>query len=563
MLLQISIQNFVLIEKAALEFGPGLNVVTGETGAGKSIFLAALSATFGEKISVSQILPGCDALKVISTFDISGDREVQISLDEMGIDYGDHLLSLRREVSAEGRNRCYVNDVLVKIGHLKALASRLIDMHGQHQNQHLFQIKNHQLLFDRFLGHRDRLESYQKKFDRLVTLKKNLAELMERESRLKQEKEFLQFTTEELKKGLVSESQYRALRESLHRLEKIEKVSAQSQEASERLQNDALPHLQKVVDCLEAVSAHDSSWGKTLTDTRDALYTLEETKNHLGDFLTRNESPLKRIDEINTKLATVERLQKKHLKNIAELHQYLEESEAKLSFLDGATGEKEEILNQIEILESEAMDLAVELHVRRKKGVDTFTQKMTGELAYLGMEHGSLSVHLKMKEDDKGILVKHKKAQLYKTGLDHIEFVYASTRQSPYKKLTEVASGGEISRIMLALKNILFENIPLHTMVFDEIDTGIGGKTAFHVGKKINSLSKKRQLIVITHLPQIAKFSDIHFLVTRTDRDDRTTTSIQVLSEEEKIREIARMIAGSTDRREHIELAKQFLSSSS
>ena len=560
MLLQINIQNFILIERAIIDFGPGLNVVSGETGAGKSIFLAALNATLGEKIGPEAILPGKETLKVISVFDIATDNTVKTMLDEMSIDYEDERLSLRREVSVGGKSKCFINGILVKNNQLKSLVAHLIDIHGQHQNQHLFQVRHHQKLLDGYLGLDPLLKQYRDAYQALLAAKRQFQSLCEDEEAISKQKEYLKFTVAELDNALIPEDTFEQLKEKLKKMESFEQRLQFISEAESVLADETLSSLQKIQEALTELSRLDSSAEAFVKQIVEILSLVESLKVDLSNLQPTEQSG-SNLDAINEKLANVERLRKKYGKPIPMLFEQLQEAKDKLSRLENVVLSKEDVIKKIADLESLAMDLATRLHIERKKGATQLAEKIQAEIDFLGMEDSAIDVSLKVIESERGVRVEKKKALLNEQGLDEIEFLYAPTQKAGFKKLREIVSGGEVSRLMLAFKIILFQNLPLHTMVFDEIDTGIGGNTAVHVGKKIKELSASRQLIVITHLPQIAKFSSTHFSVRKLKENGEILTQVRTLSESEKTVEIARMLGGEGPREEQLAYAKNYLHS--
>ena len=560
MLLQISIQNFILIEKANLNFGPGLNVVTGETGAGKSIFLAALGATFGEKISLDQILPGKETFKITTTFAIGDYLEVKTLLDEMGLDYDDDLLTLRREITRDGKSKCYVNDMVSRVGHLKQLAQLLIDIHGQHQNQYLFNVRHHGKTFDYFCQNEELLESYREVYEHWYEKKKELTHLIQKEKELIKERDFLTYTIEELEKGIIKEEEYQELKSRLHRLEHSEKLSVCLNSLDTTLSSTLIPQLDKGLLELESLRDLQEHTSPIKTRLLEAKLSLEEARSALYPYLdnTADVSPLT-IDEVNETLAKVERLKKKYRKTIAELTDLLGESKEKLEFLENVDYERHQLQQELAQSQKQVLHLAARLHQSRVARREGFVTTMHRELSYLGMGESKVNVSIVPQESEDGLAFGGKNISLNEEGFDQIEFLYAPTVKAEYKKLKDIASGGEISRFMLALKSILSVRAARQTMVFDEIDTGIGGHTAIHVGKKIKSLSQARQLLVITHLPQIAKHSTRHFRVEKINLGEDSTTLIKELSATQKVEEISRMLSGEQTNPEHLKFAQRFI----
>ena len=560
MLLQITIHNFILIEKVTLDFVPNLNIVTGETGAGKSIFLSALGATFGERISTDQILPGRNTLKVSTTFSIQDHLEVKTALDEIGVDYEDNLLTLRREVSRDGKSRCYVNGMICRVGHLKQLAELLIDIHGQHQNQYLFNAHHHGRIFDHFSENEDLLESYREVYENWFEKKKKLDEILRKEKQLKKEKDFLIYTVEELEKGIVKEEEYHRLKASLNTLEHSEKLSTIFNQLDTLLFSTLIPGIDKGIISLDGLGDLQMQIDPIKNNLLEAKGSLEEAKHFITPYLDKVDPPSPtKLDEINEKLSKIERLKKKYQKTINELIDLLEESKKKLQFLENVDHERGHIEKELNSIQRQVLNAAGKLHQTRVAKRDHFIEVMHEELSYLGMEESKINVAIIPRESEDGIFFIDRKILLNEEGMDKIEFSYAPNLNSDYKKLKDIASGGEISRFMLSLKSILSNRVAMQTMVFDEIDTGIGGNTAVNVGKKIKSLSTSRQLIVITHLPPIAKHANRHFRVEKISEQGETTTIIKELSSEEKVEEISRMISGEKHKPDSLLFARKFI----
>ncbi len=560
MLLQITIHNFILIEKVSLDFCSNLNIVTGETGAGKSIFLAALGATFGERISSDQILSGRETLKVSTTFSIQNHLEVKTALDEIGVDYEDDLLTLRREISRDGKSRCYVNGMVCRVAHLKQLAGLLIDVHGQHQNQYLFNAHHHGRIYDHFSENEDILESYREIYGDWAEKKRKFDEIIQKEKQLTKEQDFLTYTVEEIEKGIIEEEEYHRLKASLNTLEHSEKLSTTLNQLDSLLFSTLIPEIEKGVIGLDGLGDLQEQIKPIKDSFLEAKRALEEAKYFISPYLDKIENPSPRqIDEINEKLARIERLKKKYQKTIDELINLLKESKKKLNFLENVDYERTELEKELNGKQQQILNAAGRLHQTRVAKRELFIKAIHEELSYLGMEESKVNVSIVPRESEDGVFFVDRKVSLNEEGMDKIEFLYAPTLNSEYKKLKDIASGGEISRFMLSLKSILSNRVAQQAMVFDEIDVGIGGHTAVNVGQKIKSLSTSRQLIVITHLPQIAKHSDRHFRVEKVSEQGDVTTVIKELSKSEKIEEISRMISGENTKPESLEFAEKFI----
>ncbi len=559
MLQQIVIQNFVFIENSILDFHSGMNVVTGETGAGKSIFLGALSVTLGEKCSPELIQPGKTFLKVTSLFDLTGLDELQKKIKDLGFTLEDQQLSLRREIDLEGKSKCFVNDQMTRLGVLKEIGSELIDLHGQHDNQVLFQASRHTLYYDRFLNNQLQKSAFQNSYAELFKLTQQLEEMKLQETEIHKEKDFLDFTIKELKNKLISPIEYDSLKEKIRNEVSKEKISRLLQEADSTCDTlvEGLRHLRTLV---VELSKQNQSYDQLLTKVEDLNSLFSDLHSELGNQFSEDGGSKIDIDEIQERLAKTESLKKKYGLTLEDLRKKLAAAEEKLAFLETVTFERGILEKKINQVSLDTYALALKLRETRKAGLAAFENALKAELEFLAMKGSRVS--LTMDEHTSGIEI-HSEGKTFflgENGLDKIEFVYSPSREQAFRKLKEIASGGEMSRLMLTFKKVLGSSIPAHTLVFDEIDTGIGGATALNVGKKMKEIASQRQLVVITHLPQIAKYADQHFQVVRAIEDaGRTHTRIHALDEASKIKEIARMLSGSNHGQNDLAYAKEFL----
>ena len=539
---QISINNFVLIEKTTIDLDKGLNVLTGETGAGKSIILLALKITLGEKVSTNQIQVDKDFLEVTSVFDVNDSLEVQTKLKELGVNNDNNLLKLHREIKRDGKSRCYINNLFISVKQLQEVANLIIDIHSQNDNQYLFNNHFHEIIYDKYLGLEYKLEGYKKIYSNFIEEKKKLSELLKNKIKINQEEDFLQYTINELEKKLISEEDYNKIKQKLDNLENTQNIREVASFAYDALEGGARNQIEKTQMKLEQSSLSIfQEVEEKLVQVIDLLGDVKEKLTSYlndGDYLAEEE-----IDTLNEKLMNVERIKKKYKKSINELYDYLDESKKKIETIENSEIDENKIKKNITLLERLVSDKAVELHMLRKNGIVKFEKDINCSLADLNMEDSKMTVHIETKRDENdGVLVDEKKVSLSENGFDKIEFVYQPTPESSLQRLKQIASGGEMSRIMLSIKEILLACLPNQVIVLDEIDIGIGGETAKKVGGKMKSLVAKRQLLVITHLPQIAKFADKHFLVKKQRNHNKTLTTIEHITDYRVEEELVRMV---------------------
>lgn len=557
MLVQIAIQNFLFIEDAKLDFAPGFNVVTGETGAGKSLFLGALTVTLGEKFGPDRIMPGKTLARVTSVFDVTKRPEITERLAALGIAPEEGHITLRREVDLDGKSRSFINDQVFRLGALKELGELLLDLHGQHDNQFLFNSRSHAGLFDRFAGTAEAAETYRTAFRELGRLVESRKELEQKVLDLQKEKDFLQYTLKELDGHVIEEAEYEKLKEAVRQEAQTEKSTRLLQRADEHLGNSR-NELGEALAVFHDLARVDPAWDAQVTALKEAQAALDSTADRVADGLSGTGKRVD-VDALQARLSRTENLKKKYGLDTAGLLAKLEETRKKLNFLEDVGIEKEDLMKALKAKAAETIALGRDLRQRREEARPKFEQILKDELEFLGMKGARLSCRFTPNTKGIPLTATGESLCLDTDGLDSGEFAYAPVRETSFRNLKDIASGGEISRIMLAFKKVLGADVPAHTLVFDEIDVGIGGQTALNVGRKMAEIAGGRQILVITHLPQIARFAERHFRVLRRIEDaGRTHTHIDLLEGDERVAEIARMLSGATGPGE-LEFARKFL----
>lgn len=564
MLHSIHIENFVFIEKLELEFSPGLNMFTGETGSGKSMVFGAMMVGLGGKASADLLRLGADKLRVVLNFSNLKDV-VKQKIKNVGVDCQDGILSIKREVTVDGKTRCLVNGELFPVAKLKELAPLLVDVHSQHQQQYLLDEDVHILFYDSFCNLKRTREEYLEIYYQWKEKNRALQKLRAEKQKLAEQKEFLLFSSRELQENLIDEKTYQSLKSQLTvEMQKTKQLNIFS-DALQALQSQVVPALEKIkksfANAKENPSAKtpsankenstsDPSKGKVEVEGQRLEKSLENFEQSVDDLKSLVEQKCRLIDvvvdvdEMNRKLAGVERLMRKYGMGIADLLKKQEEVEKSLELIEHGGEQEAELKKQCQHLLREAFRKALALHVFRKNEVPQFEKKIYEQTSLLGMEQSKLIVSLspdevKIREQEKQQEIE---TMLSAHGVSKLCFLFRSSKERNAEPLKKIASGGEISRLMLALKTLLNEKIFISTMLFDEVDTGIGGEVANQVGLKLRELSEKRQVIVITHLAQIARFADRHFRVLRNAQADKTVVDVAVLRGEQVIKEIARML---------------------
>lgn len=547
MLNELRIKNFVLIEELSLSFGKGLNILTGETGAGKSILIDAISGVLGEKMTTDMIRAGSDRAILEGVFDITSLPQVKTILDDSGIDSDDGTLIMRRELYASGKGRCFANATQVPVGKMKEIADYLLDIHGQNEHQNIVRVNAHRELLDSFAGNADLVSQVSALHKELQLLKESIESFEMDEKEKARRTEYLSYAINEIANAKLRKNEEEELRDEENILSNAEKIFSHVNLTSDLLKGDGgiLPSLKKAEQSLASIAEIDPQLGSTLENLRQALYTLEDSSATLRGYeKSINYSP-ERVNEVEERLSLISSLRKKYGATIAEILQFAERSKEELDAISSSDEKIEKLKSEYATKLKSVKDLALALSDKRTKFAKQLEENVMTELTELNMAGTKFRVSIKREINPDGeIECENKRYVLYPHGLDRVEFLLAANEGEDLHELRKVASGGEMSRIMLAIKKVILSNDIVDSLIFDEVDTGISGKTAEIVGKKLKSLSGNRQVFVVTHLPQIAAMSDTHFVVLKEKTGDRTFTRVKKLSRNEKILEVARMLAG-------------------
>ncbi len=547
MLLELSIENFVLIENIDISFTKGLNVMSGETGAGKSIVIDAINLALGGKSSKNYVRRGKDKAIIQVVFDIST-IEIKHLLSEYGIDCEDDILILSREVFGTGRSISRINGRIVQMAFINQISKLLIDIHGQHEHQSLLYPDNHLDMLD--LYGNESLQKVknivQKKYTELKALENKLKSLgqingQERERRI----DLIKFQINEIDSCNLKINEDDELMDEFEKLKNGEVIYQTVNESYELISAGLNEDysissvLSNIVTKLEKVSDFDNQLKTFHTGLQDVFYRLEDLSTDMRLYSEDFNFDQDYLIEIQTRLDVINNLKRKYGNTIEEILQYRNKLQIELSELEDNTNKIEIISKDITQCKEEYLKQSNNLSLLRKKVAKEFEIKIQRELKDLNLEKALFKVDIRpnLNKDGKTILTKD--------GIDKIEFMISTNPGEPIKPLSKVASGGEISRIMLAIKVVFakIDNIP--SLIFDEIDTGISGKTANIVGEKLALISTTHQTICITHLPQITVMADNHLYIEKTLYEDDTITEIKKLNKKERIQEISRLIGGN------------------
>lgn len=575
MLQELDIRNYALINKLELDFSSGLNILTGETGAGKSIIIGAVGMVLGERVSADVIRTGASSALVRVTFDIPDDSRANVIVSEAalkGEEDGDVLL-FSRELSESGRSKCKINDLSSTLSTLREVGDHLIDIHGQHEHQTLFRQEKHLGILDSFGGLKERRQKVTGAYEHLQKLRTEYERLVGIRDEKLHQKDLMEFQFKELEDAELKEGEEEKLLRERQILNNAELIYDLSNSIYNCLYNSEEPTLPPVLDVLKSVKADlaklheiDPQLDEVQSRFESSMYELEDIAEYIRDYRDGAEFDPRRLAEIEGRLDLIYNLKRKYSANaIAEILSYRDEIARQLEDLSLSSARIDDVRREIQKAVDRACKLALRLSRERASHAKKLKSLVERELNNLGMEKTVFEVQVLRKEAKDGVIEDGgKRFRFDPEGIDSVEFLLSPNVGEELRPLTRIASGGEISRIMLAVKTVLARTDEVSTMIFDEIDAGIGGRIAEVVGRKLKELAKTRQVICITHLPQIASLADCHCRVEKKVVGDRTVVEVRRLSDEERVNEIARMLAGEkiTDvavahAREMIEQAKE------
>lgn len=546
----ISIRNIALINELELELSPGLNIFTGETGAGKSVILRSIGLVLGERTSVDIVRENTE----YGSVEISIVPTPSIPIDT---DFDDDLL-LSRQISVNGRSRCRINGELVNLKQLEEIGSLLVDIHGQHEHQSLFKTETHLKLLDDFGELETECNNIKNTYHQLLDLQRELDSILHTLSSSEREKELLEFEVKELKSADLQIGEEEELTSELTILNNAEQLYESANMVYNQLDGegqsglsgsvDSISTLQNLRDSAKAVSKLaeiDSNLSELSERIDSSLYELEDISSQIRQYAETIEFNPNRLAEVSDRIELISKFKRRYGNTISDMLAYQSEAEKKLEDLELGSDNIEILNTQIRNKKDLSLQLCITLSEKRKKVAEKLSNMVEKELQELGMEKAQFLTAVNPIEDENGILqIDGKRYGLREHGMDNVEFLIAPNVGSELRPLAKIASGGEISRVMLALKTVLIQVDNTPTVLFDEIDSGIGGKIADVVGEKLKELSENTQVICITHLPQIARFADQHFLVEKEVVYDKTVISAKALTESERVTEISRMHGG-------------------
>ena len=550
MLQQLYIKNFTLIDELDIQLHPGFSVITGETGAGKSIILGAIGLLLGQRADSKSIKQGADRCVIEAHFDLSR-YDMKSFFDENDIEYDDKDTIIRRELTATGKSRAFINDTPVALSMLKELGDQLMDIHSQHQNL-LLNKQDFQLnVVDILAQDTKEVAAYQKVFDQYQQQKKALEALREEIERNRQNVDFLQFQFDELSQSKLAKGEQEELEQQSDTMSHAEEIKTALYETDNALNGDETG----VVDMIRKASNALGSISQVLPDSEELVGRLDSCRielkdiaDEVGRMLNHTDFDPEELDAINNRLDRLYELEKKyHVKTVEELISLRDQLQQQLNNIensDEAVGEKEK---EVERLHAICQEHANKVTKQRQAIAKQMKSQMAGRLEALGMPHARFEVSITTTE-------------LGRNGQDNVSFLFSANTSTPLQSVAQVASGGEIARVMLSLKAMISGAVKLPTIIFDEIDTGVSGKIAEKMAQIMQEMGQtERQVISITHLPQIAALGSHHYKVSKEETPQGTISQMKELTPEERINEIAQMLSGSNISKAAIDNAKQLL----
>ena len=550
MLRELKIENLAIIDELDIEFDKGFIVLTGETGAGKSIILSGINLLIGEKASVDMIRDGEENLVAQGVFDV--DEEQKKKLEAMGVDIDGDEIIIRRSYSRSGKARAFVNNVRITLADLKEIASTLVDIVGQHSHQMLLNKNNHIKLLDSFLNkdEKDLKENLTNLLSQYREVNTKIEEIEREKKETLEKKEFYEYQLEEIEKLKLKDGEDELLEAEYKRVFNAEKIREKVYESLEYLKDDddsALSLITNSIRNIEYLGKYDERYTELAKRMENAYYELEDCTNEIEDISKGIDVSESDLDKIAGRMNTLKRIREKYKRTLPELIAYREDLKEKLADIDSGDFKTRELKQELANIKSEYDKLAEKLSNSRKEIAVKIENELLNELKFLNMEDAKLKVQI------------NKLERMTNDGYDEVEFFISTNVGQDLKPLNKIASGGEVSRVMLALKVIFskVDNIPI--LIFDEIDTGIGGETVRKIALKLKEIGDNTQIISITHSAVIASKASQQFYIEKYVENSKTISRVKKLSAEERIKEIGRMLVGEKINNEVLEIANKML----
>ncbi|MDU9417758.1 DNA repair protein RecN [Staphylococcus lloydii] len=539
MLQTLSIKQFAIIDELEINFSDGLTVLSGETGAGKSIIIDAIGQLIGMRASSDFVRHGEKKAIIEGIFDIDNSKEAITILEDLSIDTTEDFLIVKREIFSTGKSMCRINNQIVTLQDLRKVMQALLDIHGQHETQTLLKQKYHLQLLDNYAEGRyeNLLSDYTQTYQAYKTKKKELQDLENADQALLQRLDLLKFQNDELKEANLDESESEQLEQDIKRIQNSENLSLALNNAHVTL-TDEHAITDRLYDLSNQLSAIDEILPGKYTELKENVdqfyYTLDDAKHQLYDELTNTEFDEQYLNELESRMNLLNNLKRKYGKDIPELIKYQEKIEHEINKIENYEESTSQLRKDIESLYNDVLTIGKKLSAERRKEAQTLRDHIVEEIQNLQMKDANLEISFKPLDEPNN------------EGIEFVEFLISPNKGEPLKSLNKIASGGELSRIMLALKTIFVKSRGQTAILFDEVDSGVSGQAAQKMAEKMKDIAQHIQVICISHLPQVASMSDHHLLISKASNEDRTTTKVKELLDDERIDEIARMISGAS-----------------
>ncbi|HIT36669.1 MAG TPA: DNA repair protein RecN [Candidatus Faecousia intestinavium] len=547
MLSLLHIENIAVIESADISFDRGFNVLTGETGAGKSIVIDAISAVLGERAYRDMIRTGAAKASVRAVFT---DVPEYPWFSENGVEYDPETV-IQREIYLDGKNICRVNGSLVSVSILRKLGIQLINIHGQHDSASLFDEENHLAFLDAFADNRSLRESYSQAYQKVATLRREIDSLTMDESEKLRRMETLKYQIGEIEKAQLEPGEDEALEQRRKLLQNAEKLSSGLEEATQCLYggedtDGAAGLLAQAEHALARLGRFSDSFQSIHDRVADLMYQVQDAAEEVRDTRDSLNYSADELEQIESRLDVIHKLRRKYGVTCEEILAYLEKAKRELDEIEFADDHLERLKGKLKKAEKTAWDQALALRKNRQEKAELLSQRILTELSQLDMPRVQFSCRFQ-------------ELELTPNGADGVAFYMSANAGEALKPMSKVASGGELARIMLAMKNVLAEKDQVNTLIFDEVDTGVSGRAAQKVAEKLRSVASHKQVLCVTHLPQLAALADTHLLIAKSERDGRTYTSVTPLDLEGRKRELARIIGGANITQTTLKSAEEML----
>ena len=539
MLQTLSIKQFAIIDELEIHFSDGLTVLSGETGSGKSIIIDAIGQLIGMRASSDFVRHGEKKAIIEGIFDIDNSKEAISVLNKLDIDIDEDFLLVKREIFSSGKSICRINNQIVTLQDLRKVMQELLDIHGQHETQTLLKQKYHLKLLDDYAENQySRVkEQYETTFNEYKEKKKELEELQSADQALLQRLDLMKFQFEELQEASLKEGEITQLESDIKRIQNSEKLSLALNNAHVTLTDE-----HAITDRLYELSNHlqtiddiiPGRFKKLKEDIDQFYYNLEDAKHELYDEMSNTEFDEQLLNELESRMNLLNNLKRKYGKTIDELITYQSKLESEIAKIENYEESTSQLKEEIDLLYEKVIKYGQSLSKERRIVARTLRDHIVAEIQNLQMKDANLEISFQPLETPTI------------EGIEFVEFLISPNKGEPLKSLNKIASGGELSRIMLALKSIFVESRGQTAILFDEVDSGVSGQAAQKMAEKMRDIAKYIQVICISHLPQVASMSDHHLLISKMSKNDRTTTQVKELKKEDKIDEIARMISGAS-----------------